>query len=98
MNKAESRKDTIKEWLLPDRCKFLFHRLPRAAIFTEFKKLYKQTTIKLKNIKNLIAAEARYCKLCFPFAFENQLNGRFLSASHIKMEIRNTIRKEILIS
>ena len=59
MNKAESRKDTIKEWLLPYRCKFLFHRLPRAAIFTEFKKIYKQTKITFRKIKNLTAVKAR---------------------------------------
>ena len=34
-------KETIEKFSLPYRIKFLFDRLPKTAIFTEFKKFYK---------------------------------------------------------
>ena len=40
-NKLMKGREYDKDWWLPDSSKLLFRRLPRAAIFTEFKKLYK---------------------------------------------------------
>ena len=36
------KRQELKELLVPDIIKFLFNRLPRAAILTEFQKLYEQ--------------------------------------------------------
>ena len=36
------KRQELKELFLPDIIKFLFNRLPRTAILTEFQKLYKQ--------------------------------------------------------
>ena len=36
------KRQELKELFIPDIIKFLFNRLPRTAILTEFQKLYKQ--------------------------------------------------------